>query len=323
MGEQTASDGRRTDERQEAETAQRDAEVARREAEQADARRLAGDAFGAAEQAEDEAGAALERDPAAARQGFLDASRRYRQAAQEAADRRVAVQREDVKRARERMMDARRAAEQSAAGQRAPVLLDWARKKEREASAAVERQELVLAEQLFGAAQAEYEIAAREGRRTRDRGPSEQLSAEQAQRRAATYRELAVKAGADRLPGDRDLFAIAQAKEAGADELMSRQSFPLAAEAYGDAGDRYLAAARRAGDHTEADVARDGMRAEKGRAGQRTAEYRDALAEETQGASAYGRRAYREAAERFRTAQGLYARAATKATAGSGPARPR
>src|SRR5262249_39230931 len=149
-------------------------------------------------------------------------------------------------------------------------------KKEQEASAAFERQDFTQAQRLFGDADAEYESAGREAKKVPDRVASPQLNAEQARRRTATYRERAVKAGADRLPGDRDLFTIAQAKEAGADELMSRQSFPLATEAYGDAGDRYLAAEHRANDHREADAARDGMRAEKGRASQKAQEYREA-----------------------------------------------
>jgi hypothetical protein len=95
----------------------------------------------------------------------------------------------------------------------------------------------------------------------------------------------------------------------------------LATQGYGDAGDRYLEAARRASERHEADGARAGMLAQKERASRKAPEYRDALAEEKQGASAYDRDAYKEAAARFRTAQTFYARAATRTAAGSAPAR--
>ncbi len=309
-------------ERAEAERARTLAAAARKEAERADARRLASRSFAPAQQKEDEADASLDRDPASARLGFQEAARAYKRAAQEAAGQHVTLQRADATQARARMMEARREAEQAAAGQRAPVLLDWGQKKEREASAAFERPDYALAERLFGEAQADYESAAREARRAPDRVASQQLYAEQARRRTAAYRESAVKAEADRLAGD--LFAIAQAKEAGADELMGRRSFALASEAYGEVGDRYLAAARRAHDRRDADGARVGMRAEKQRAVRNAPEYKDALAEESHGTGAYERLAYKEAAERFRTAQMLYARATTKTAApASSPPRAR
>ena len=64
------------------------------------------------------------------------------------------------------------------------------------------------------------------------------------------------------------------------------------------------------------------MMAAKERAGRKAPEYRAALAEENLGTAAYDRDDYKEAAERFRTAQGFYTRAATKTAAGSSPRGP-
>jgi hypothetical protein len=60
------------------------------------------------------------------------------------------------------------------------------------------------------------------------------------------------------------------------------------------------------------------MRAERQRANRTAPEYRDALAEEDLGTSAYQQLAYKEATERFRTAQTFYGLAAT-GTAGGPP----
>jgi hypothetical protein len=300
-------------ERDEAERARRIAAAARREAERADARHLAPRTFEPAQQKEQEAEASVERDPAAARAAFREATRGYKQATQEATVQSTARQRTGAEQARARMTEARRQAEQVAAGQRAPVLVDWALRKEREAAAAFERQDYTLAERLYGDALVDYETTAREARMAADRAASAQLSAEQARRRMTAYRERAQKTEADRLASD--LFAIARAREAGADELLRRRSFPLAMEAYGEVGDRYLAAGRQAQDRRDADAAQAVMQSEKQRAIRNAPEYKDALAEERQGASAYERLQYREAAERFRTAQALYARATARTAA--------
>jgi hypothetical protein len=305
----------RQQQREDAERARTAAASARQEAERADARRLAPTSFASAQQKGDEADAALNRDDlvSAAKLGFQKALSMYKQAAQEAAAQRIALQRAEAAQARDHVTSAQRDAEQAAAGQRAPVLFAWAQKKEREASAAFGRSDYALAERLFSETQADYETAAQEAKRVGAGVATAQSSAEQAHRKTVIYRERAVKAEAERLAGD--LFGIAQSKEVGADELMNRRSFPLAAQAYGEAGDRYLEAARRAGERREADTVRVRMRTERRRADQAAPEYKDALAEENQGASAYERLLYKEAAERFQTAQTLYARAAAKTVA--------
>ncbi|HXJ77705.1 MAG TPA: protein kinase [Candidatus Methylomirabilis sp.] len=297
------------------------ASAARGDAERADGRRLAAKSFALGQQKEGEADALLDADPASARRALQESIELYKQAVQDAAAQHVRLQRDASTQARSGMMEARRVAEREAASQRAPVLFDWGQRKERAASTAVDRQDYTLAEQLYGDAQADYESAAREAQRTRDRNVSAQSSAEQARRRVAAYRQRAIKAEADRLAGD--LFAIAQAKEAGADELMNRQSYALATDAYGEVGDRYLAAARRAIDRREADGARADMLVEKQRAIQKATDYQEALAEEKQGVATYERLHYREAAQRFRTAQALYGRTATKTAAPATSPRPR
>ena len=289
---------------------------ARREAERADARRLAPQSFASARQKEDEADGVLDRDPAGAKATYQEALRLYKEAVREADTQRVALKRAEAGQAQERMTSARRDAEQSAGSQRAPVLFAWAERKQREAGAAFRRSEYVLAEWLFSDSQADYEIAAQEARRAGDVTASGRSSVEQARRRAVTYREHAIKAEANRLAAD--LFTIARAKEVGADELVSQESFLLATQAYGEAGDRYLAAARRAGEHLEADRARSEMRAEKQRANRKVPEYKDGLTEEDLGTSAYEQLEYKQATERFRTAKAFYGRAATR-TAGGPP----
>jgi hypothetical protein len=321
--EQTAGHDLFQQDLRQAKTAQHDCASAREEAEVAHAWALARATLAVARQKEHEAAAALDSNPAAARQGFSDALALYKQAARQAADRRVALQRDGAEKAQARMTKARRQADKAAASQRAPALFEWGREKERGAITAFESPDYVLAERLFATAEADYESAVREASKAPDRLPSAQSSAEQARRRTVTYRERAVKAGADRLA--EGLFRIARAKEAGADKVVNLGSFELATKAYGEAGDLYLDAEGVANARHEADVARAAMQGEKERAGRKTPEYRDASAEEKRGASAYERDQYREAAERFRTAQTLYAMTATKtaADAATSPARTR
>ena len=108
---------------------EREAAVARDEAEVAHARGLARATFALAQQKLDEADAILDSNPALARSGFSEALRLFKQAAQEAAARRVALLRAGSEQARARMVNARQGAEQAGATERAPVLFEWARKK--------------------------------------------------------------------------------------------------------------------------------------------------------------------------------------------------
>jgi len=76
--------------------------------------------------------------------------------------------------------------------------------------------------------------------------------------------------------------------------------------------------------YRDADAARFKMRTEKQRANQASSDYRDGLTEEGQGGAAYDRSAYRDAADRFSTAEKLYAKAVGGAVARpstAGPAR--
>ena len=134
-------------------------------------------------------------------------------------------------------------------------------------------------------------------------------------------REQAVKAEADRLA--KDLFDAAQAKQAEADGLASRQNFAAATPAYQDAAERYMEAAGRAQmaheAKTQADTAKARMLAEKQRAYQAAPEFSVAAAEEKQANASYERLAYKEAAEKFRSAEMLFARAVAKPAPGPPP----
>jgi hypothetical protein len=295
---------------------------ARREAERADARRLATASFLAARQKEHDASIALDRaDVTGAATGFKDAQRSYDRAAQEAAVQRRA----DAAQARQRAAHARREAHQAGAGHLAAALFAWAERKERDAGDAFQRSELAEAERLFSEAQADYEHASREASRRLDGGASIGRSAEQAQRRMASYRERASKAGADRRAAA--LFTRARAKVGPAEMLMAQRNFALARDWFMEAGDLYQQAAHQAAEQSEADATRARMLAEKQRTAARGPGDPDGAAEEKAGVLAYERRAYKEAGERFRAAGAFYASAAagtiaTPALAG-GSAAPR
>lgn len=133
---------------------------------------------------------------------------------------------------------------------------------------------------------------------------------EESKGRALMRREQAVKADANRLA--KDLFSAAEKKLAEADAQARSQGFEAANRTYQDAAERYMEAGLRAGGVREAkaqaDSARARMAAEKQRAKQESPEFKAALAEERQGDSLYEQWSYREAAERFRTAEMLFSR---------------
>jgi hypothetical protein len=134
---------------------------------------------------------------------------------------------------------------------------------------------------------------------------------EQSRSRALARREDAVKAEADRVA--KDVFDAGRAKETEADGLAGRQNLTAATHAYDDAGQRYLEATGRAQGireaRAQADSARGRMLSEKQRAYQAAPEFASGLADEGQAASLYERRLYREATDKFRSAESLYAKA--------------
>src|SRR5205823_1838956 len=112
------------------------------------------------------------------------------------------------------------------------------------------------------------------------------------------------------------IFDTAQAKQVEADGLAARQQFASANQAYQDAADRYteagLQAQRVREVRVEADKAKARMLAEKERANQGTPEFAAALAEERQANSLYDRLSFRDAVEKFRAAESLFAKTATR-----------
>ena len=139
-----------------------------------------------------------------------------------------------------------------------------------------------------------------------------QMEAEASRKGMLTRLDQAVKEEADRLA--KGGFDAAQAMQAEAEALASRQSFTAAIQAYKDAAEGYRDAAERAQvvreARTRADSARARMLAEKQRALQAAPQFASAQAEERLAIDLYGRLAYKEAADRFRFAETLYASAA-------------
>jgi hypothetical protein len=323
---------------QEAEQARAQAAGARQEAEKAAAPSQAGALFASARQKESEGDAALNRqDPASARLRYQEAVQAYGGAQQEAqrvtaqrqqaeAQRaeaqRAEAQRAEAQQARDRMTAARRAAEQAEAPQYAPRLLAAAQAKERDGQAALGRSDHGQASRLFNDAQADYQGAAREAEAGRKHVVAIRATADQSRSRMLSRREEAEKADAARLA--REIFDAAQAKQAEADGLMSRQNFVPASTTYQDAAERYMEAALRARAvheaRSHADSARARMLVEKKNASPAAAEFTSAVAEERQGNALYERLAYREAAERFKSAEALFARAVVKAAPEPPPA---
>ncbi|MGH9365717.1 MAG: hypothetical protein ACRD1B_10715, partial [Thermoanaerobaculia bacterium] len=247
---------------------------------------------------------------AAAEQGRVAALQRQRSEAEQAR----------AEQARSEMTTARHAAEQAGAVRHASSkqLLASAETKERDGQAALGRSDYGAAERLFREAHSGYQSAAQEARRDADaetRVAALKAGSEHSRNRAAARREQAVKAEADHLA--KDLFNAAHAKQAEADGLAGRQNFAAANLAYQDAAERYMEAALRAQvvreARAQADSAKTRMLIEKLKAGSDSPEFKAGLVEERQGIALYEQLAYKEAAERFRTAETLFTRAAGSA----------
>ena len=105
--------------------------------------------------------------------------------------------------------------------------------------------------------------------------------------------------------------------------MRRRRSRP---KPFQDVTGRYMEATRRTqgrrGDKSQAESARTRMLAEKQQANPAASDFASGLAEERQGNGLYDRLAYREATERFKSAEAFFARAGTKAQPTS-PAQPK
>jgi hypothetical protein len=241
----------------------------------------------------------------------------YRQAAQEA----VAMtqrRQSETEQARGAMQTARRAADQATADKYAPTLLAAGHAKERDGQTAFGRSDYDLAIRHFRDAQAEYQAAAQAAAQEAKKEETRlqqvaalQTSTDQSRKEMEARRDQAVKAEADRLA--KNLFDAGQTKQAEATTLASRQSFVAATKAYQDAAERYREAADRARimreARAQADSAKTRMLSEKQRAFQSAPEFSSAEAEERQANASYDRLAYKEAADRFSSAETLYAKA--------------
>jgi len=281
-----------------------------------------------AQQKENEAEAALGRqDAASAKLEYQKAQLSYEQAAKEAEraatgddkQRVAALQRQqsDAEKARERMAAARGTAEQAGASQHAPRLLASAQAKERNAGVALGRSDYGAAERSFRDAESDYQSAAQEAKRASEAQQQVAIltsNVEQGRKRALARREEALTIEANRLA--KDVFDAAQAKQAEAEGLVNRQNYTAASLAYQDAAERYMEATHRAQGVREAkgqaERARTRMQTEKQQANPAASDFANGLAEEKQGDELYARLAYREATEKFMSAETFFTKAGVR-----------
>jgi colicin import membrane protein len=224
----------------------------------------------------------------------------------------VALQRQqaDAERARDAVTPARRAAEEAKAERHAPRIWAAARAKEQEAQVAVGRQEYERATELFRGAHGEYQAAAQEAQREVTRlALAEDVG--RARVKVAADRDQAVKAEANVLA--KDLFDRARVKETEGEGLYGRQELVAARQAYQEASQRYAESVSRAGvlrdARTRADAARTRMQSERAQARDGAPDFAAAVTQERQGAAQYQGLAFKEAAESFRAAADLFAKA--------------
>ena len=265
---------------------------------------------------------------------------------------------EEAGQARAVVAKARQDAERVAAPSRAPRTFSLAQQKENEAEAALERQDAASAKLEFQKAQRTYKEAAQEAERAatgeekqrvaalqRQQSDAEQARAAQETKRASeaqqqvamltanveqwrgrvlARREEAVRTEANRLA--KDVFDAAQAKQTEAEGLIGRQNYTAASLAYQDAAERYMEATQRAQGVREAkaqaESARTRMLAEKQQADPAASDFASGLAEEKQGNGLYERLAFREATEKFKSAETFFVRAGVK-PAPTSPAPPK
>jgi hypothetical protein len=349
--ESAKSDASREDLRRRdlARVAQRQAVDARHAAEAADAPKLAAPLWNKAVVAQQTAENALKRQALdQAPDLFAAAENAYRGAATAAEQRAAAEKAAAEKAIAQQLAVADRAVaaerERAAAAERERIAAaerDRVAAAERERVAAAERERVAAAERERAAAAERDRIATAQRQQAEAeqarRAATEQLQADQARRetearqrqiamlrtasddskaRAMSRREQAMKADAGRFA--KDVFNAAEAKLAEADTQARGQAFEAASRAYHDAADRYMEAGMRAQGVQEAKTQADGAKArmatEKQRARKESPEFTAALAEERQGNSLYDQLSFKEAAERFRTAEMLFSRGGAQAT---------
>ena len=236
-----------------------------------------------------------------------------RAAAEKAAAAKTAAEKAAADRAAVEKLAAERAAAEKAAADRAAAEKLAAEKAAAERAAAQRAAAEKLAAERAAAAERQRQQAEALRREAEARQVAMlKATAEEAKTRALMRRDQAVKAEAARLA--KDLFSAAEGKLAEADAQARSQGFETANRTYQDAAERYMEAGLRASGvreaRTQADSARARMAAEKQRARKESREFAAALAEERQGDALYEKLSYREAAERFRTAEMLFARGA-------------
>jgi hypothetical protein len=316
-----------------AEAARRQVGAVRESASKVEAERLASALWAAAVSHEREGDAALGRqDFAAAQAAYREAERGFERAAAEGQQAVILVAREvEARRVQERATEARRAAEAAEAARLVPPLWARATGSERDAEAALERQEFDRAQTLWREAEQGFrEAAAEAGRKATAAvtppattappptttpppgAPDETPRAlERARGLAAASRERALRTGADRLA--RELFEGARTRESEAAGLEGRRQILAALQAYQDAVRGYGEALSRAQvarvAKAEADQARARMLADKSRARSDAPDFRAGVAEEQEADSKYEAALFAEATGHFRTAQQLFARA--------------
>jgi hypothetical protein len=266
------------------------AAAARREAEQAQAGRLAARALTTARDREAEGQVALERKE------YGTAQKRLKEA------------QEEYQRARD---EAHRAAE---AERQRETERQRAVEAERQRAAEAERQR--VAQEAQRTAEAERQRVAAAQRQAGDEAARLKQEIDRVRAGAVSSREQALRIGADRLA--REPFEAGRAREAEGASLEGQQQLAAALQAYQDASQRYGAAVSRAQvarpAKLEAEQARARMQAEKQRARADSPDYTAAAAEERLGDTRYESAAFKEAAGHFRSALGLYARAAGAGT---------
>jgi len=248
---------------------------------------------------------------------------------------------EEAGQARRAAVKARQDAERAGAPSRAPRTFALAQQKESEAEATLVGRDAVSAKMAFQKARQGYQQATKEAEQIAtgeqkqraaeqqarasqpDATPEAKQESEAQQQVAVLIREEAVRLEANRLA--KDVFDAAEAKQAEAEKLVSRRNYAAASLAFQDATARYMEATRRtqvARDKLEAESARVRMLTEKQQADPAASAFASGLAEERQGNGLYERNAYREAAERFKSAERFFTRAVSPAPPRPEPVQP-
>jgi SnoaL-like domain len=187
-------------------------------------------------------------------------------------------------------------------------MIEGAGAREREAEAALQRQDFDRATTLFRAAETDYQTATR---MAAQQAAALTKEVEQLRDKATVDHDQAVRAEANLLA--KPFFDRGRARQAEAEAKTERQDLAGAKQAYMDASKQYVESAVRAGrlreDRERANDARSRMEKEKAKARQDSPDWGAAAAEERQADAQYQRYAFKESAEGFRAAGELYARA--------------